>query len=162
HDLVGDELRRRPVGAFTVEVTAEVVHEHLGALAREEERVLAAQAAARAGDDRDSTLECPHGLPLLWLLLAACCDRLRPTGFAVPAPGADRVLRVAHRPPGAEGANVTHGPRTIDPCGHRAGAEGARRRRGLASGSREPRRVLRSASKSARGEDQPMEFAGAT
>ena len=40
---------------------AEVVDDDLGALGREEEGVLAPEAPAGAGDDRDPAVECPHG-----------------------------------------------------------------------------------------------------
>ena len=39
---------------------AEVVDDDLGALGREQARVLAPEAAAGAGDDRDPAVECPH------------------------------------------------------------------------------------------------------
>ena len=48
------------VAALAVHVAAEVVHDDLGALAREEQRVLAAEAASRAGDDRNPSVERTH------------------------------------------------------------------------------------------------------
>ena len=48
-------LRGPVVAAGAVARDAEVVHDDLGALARERERVLAADAAAGAGDDDDAS-----------------------------------------------------------------------------------------------------------
>ena len=60
-DLVDDLLRGRGVGAFAAGAAAEVVDDDRGALAREQQRVAAADAAARAGDDRDLAVEQTHG-----------------------------------------------------------------------------------------------------
>src|SRR6266700_7459653 len=60
-DLVDDLLRRGAIGALTVDVAAEVVDDDLGALAGEQEGVLAAPAAARAGDDCNPPVERTHG-----------------------------------------------------------------------------------------------------
>ena len=64
-DLVDHLLGRRAVVARAVDGPAEVVHDHLGALLGEQQRVLAADAAARPGDDGDAPVERSHGLPLL-------------------------------------------------------------------------------------------------
>jgi len=63
-DLVHDLLCRRGVVARAVVGAAEVVHHDLCALRGEEQRVLAADAAPCAGDDRDASLQFSHGLPL--------------------------------------------------------------------------------------------------
>ena len=59
-DLVDHLHRRARVAAVAVHVAAEIVDDDLGALAREQQRVLAAEAAPRAGDDRDPSVECTH------------------------------------------------------------------------------------------------------
>ena len=59
-DLVDDLLRRGAVGALAGARTAEVVHDDLRALAREEQRLGAPDAASRAGDDRDLAVEESH------------------------------------------------------------------------------------------------------
>jgi hypothetical protein len=53
-DLVDDLLRRGRVGAGAVAVATEVVHDDLGALLGEHERVLAPDATPGAGDDGHS------------------------------------------------------------------------------------------------------------
>ena len=60
-DLVDDLLGGRAVVARAVDGAAEVVDDDLGALGGEQQRVLAADAAARAGDDGDASVECSHG-----------------------------------------------------------------------------------------------------
>ena len=54
-DLVGDPRRAR-----SIRRRAQIVDDHLRALAREIERDLAPDAAARARDDRDLPLENAH------------------------------------------------------------------------------------------------------
>ena len=56
HHLVGH------LGPLTasVPIAAEIVHHHPRALAREEQRVLAADASARSGDDRHFAFEQTH------------------------------------------------------------------------------------------------------
>ena len=56
-DLLGRARRRRPSPSI---VAAEVVDHDLGALGGELERVLAADAAARAGDDGHPAVADPH------------------------------------------------------------------------------------------------------
>ena len=60
-DLVHDLLGRGAVVARAVGVATEVVHDDLRALSREEQRVLAADAATRARDDGDASIESAHG-----------------------------------------------------------------------------------------------------
>src|SRR5439155_7248217 len=63
---LGDHLvRHLRTLAAAVAIAAEIVHHDLGALAGEEQRVLAADAAARPGDDRDLALEQTHADLLL-------------------------------------------------------------------------------------------------
>src|SRR5207237_480477 len=58
---LGDHLVRHfPTLAPAVPIAAEIVDHDLGAFAREEQGVLAADAAARAGDDRDFSVEKCH------------------------------------------------------------------------------------------------------
>ena len=58
---VGNGLHRGArVTALAVHVTTEVVHDDLGALTREQQRVLASQPAPGARDDRNASLECTH------------------------------------------------------------------------------------------------------
>ena len=52
---------RRLVGAVPVQRRAEVVHDDLGALGRERERVRAAEAAPAAGHDHHAPVADPHG-----------------------------------------------------------------------------------------------------
>ena len=59
-DLVDDLLRGGLVGALTGAGTAEVVDHDLRALAREQQRLGAADAATCAGDDRDLAVEESH------------------------------------------------------------------------------------------------------
>ena len=59
-DLLDHLLRGTRVGPRPVLRTAEVVDHDLGALTREEERVLAPDPATGAGDDRDSPFQCAH------------------------------------------------------------------------------------------------------
>ena len=56
-DLGDDLLGRRRVLTVTVVGATEVVDDDPGPLRGEQERVLAADAASRSGDDRDSTVE---------------------------------------------------------------------------------------------------------
>ena len=64
-DLV-DHLAGRAVGAAgAVHLGAEVVDDHLGALAGELEGVLPPDAPARAGDDDDPSVTDTHVVPLL-------------------------------------------------------------------------------------------------
>jgi hypothetical protein len=62
-DLVDDLHGGTEVAALAVHVAAEVVDDDLGAFSREQQRVCAAQAARRAGDDRDASVERTHGWP---------------------------------------------------------------------------------------------------
>ena len=62
-DVVDRLLGGRGVGAATLLVAAEVVDDDLGALAREEERVLPTEPPAGAGDDGDPTVQCTHHDP---------------------------------------------------------------------------------------------------
>ena len=64
-DLVDDQLRRAPVGAGAVARDAEVVHDDARALTCERQRVLAADAARRAGDDDDPAVADPGHVMLL-------------------------------------------------------------------------------------------------
>src|SRR5207253_10806341 len=58
---LGDHLVRHfPTSAAAVAVAAEVVDHHFRAFAREEQSVLAADAATRTGDDRDFSVEESH------------------------------------------------------------------------------------------------------
>ena len=57
-DLLAPAVRSSP---DAVDGAAEVVDDDLGALRREQQRVLAADAPAGAGDDRDASVECTHG-----------------------------------------------------------------------------------------------------
>ena len=59
-DLVDDLLRRCRVGPFAARAAAEVVHHHRRTFGREQQRVPAADAAPRAGDDRNLAVEEPH------------------------------------------------------------------------------------------------------
>ena len=59
-DLVDDLLRGRRVGAVAVGAAAEVVDDDRRAFGREQQRVTAADAAPRAGDDRDLAVEQTH------------------------------------------------------------------------------------------------------
>jgi hypothetical protein len=59
-DFVHDRLGRRRVGSLPGERAAEVVDDHLGAGLGQGERVLAADAAARAGHDRHLPVERRH------------------------------------------------------------------------------------------------------
>ena len=61
---LGDDLfgRRRGV-TRTVQRAAEVVHDDLGALVGEEQRVLAPDAATGSGDDCYATVQRTHGDP---------------------------------------------------------------------------------------------------
>ena len=62
---LGDHLvGRARVGAGAVGLGAEVVHDHRRALARQHQRVLAADAAARPGHDRHPSVADPHCSPL--------------------------------------------------------------------------------------------------
>ncbi len=56
-DLVRDALRRLGRATRTVHVAAEVVDDDLGAPRRQGQRVRAAQAGARTGNDGDATVE---------------------------------------------------------------------------------------------------------
>ena len=56
-DLLRGRVRRTLGPAAAVDAAAEVVDDDLGAARREEERVLATEAAARAGDDRNLAVE---------------------------------------------------------------------------------------------------------
>ena len=60
-DLVDDRLRRGEVAAAAVELDAEVVHDHRGALPGQLERVRAGQTPAGAGHDGDAPVTDPHG-----------------------------------------------------------------------------------------------------
>ena len=60
-DLGRDLVGRGVVGADTIVGATEVVDHDLGALGREEQGVLAADAAARPGDDRHTPVERCHG-----------------------------------------------------------------------------------------------------
>ncbi len=59
-DVVDGLLGGGGVGTATLLVAAEIVDHDLGALAREQQRVLAPEPATRAGDDGDATLQCTH------------------------------------------------------------------------------------------------------
>ena len=59
-DLVDDLLRRRRVGALAVVARRRGRSRRPRHLPREQQRVLAADAAPRAGDDRDLAVEVPH------------------------------------------------------------------------------------------------------
>ena len=59
-DLVDDLLGRAEVAAAAVHVAAEVVDDDLGALAGQHQRVLAADAPARAGDDGHPAITESH------------------------------------------------------------------------------------------------------
>ena len=59
-DLVDDLLCRRLVGPLTCSRAAEVVHDDLRALLREEQRLGAPDAAAGAGDHGDLAVEETH------------------------------------------------------------------------------------------------------
>src|SRR4030095_12856330 len=60
-------LRGARIRALAAARGAEVVHDHARALARELERVLAADAAPRAGHDHHSAFTDPHRLHSSWL-----------------------------------------------------------------------------------------------
>ena len=64
-DLLDDRVGHRLPGAGAVAGPTEVVDHHAGTFARQQQRVLAAQATARARDDDDSAVESRHvpGLP---------------------------------------------------------------------------------------------------
>ena len=64
-DLVDHLRRRRFVGTLTRGRPAQVVHHDLGALGRQQQRLGATDAAARARDDRDLAVEQPHASPLV-------------------------------------------------------------------------------------------------
>ncbi len=65
-DLFDDLHRGARIAAVAVHVAAEVVDDDLGAFAREQQRVLTAETARRAGDDRYASVECTHAsTPLL-------------------------------------------------------------------------------------------------
>jgi hypothetical protein len=53
--------RRSGVGAGAVVAAAEVVHDHLRAVLREQQRLFAADAAAGPRDDRHASVEQSHG-----------------------------------------------------------------------------------------------------
>src|SRR5262249_28816055 len=59
-DVLDGLLRRAQVAALAAHVATEVVHDDLRPFARKQQRVLAAQAAAGTGDDRDASVECTH------------------------------------------------------------------------------------------------------
>jgi hypothetical protein len=60
--LISATTSRRPVvGAGAVVAAAEVVHDHLGAMLREQQRLFAADAAAGPRDDRHTSVEQSHG-----------------------------------------------------------------------------------------------------
>ena len=59
-DLADDLFGRGLVAARAVGIAAEIVDDDLRALGREEQRVLAADAAPGARDDGDASLESPH------------------------------------------------------------------------------------------------------
>ena len=59
-DLVDHLLRGGTVLTDAVRVAAEVVDDDLGAFGREQQRVLATEAAARTGDDGNPSVECAH------------------------------------------------------------------------------------------------------
>ena len=63
-DLVGDRLRDRCVVTRAVGRAAEVVDHHRRAFGREEQRVVATNAATGTGDDADAPVECTHDVPL--------------------------------------------------------------------------------------------------
>jgi len=62
-DVVDGLLRGGRVGATALLVAAEIVDDNLGALAGEEQRVLATEAASRAGDDGHPAVQCSHHAP---------------------------------------------------------------------------------------------------
>ena len=62
-DLVRDLLRGRLVGTFALARPAEVVDDDFGALAREQQRLAAADPSARARHDRDFAVERTHAFP---------------------------------------------------------------------------------------------------
>ena len=69
-DLVDDLLRGRGIAAFTGARTTEVVDHDRGTFRREQQRFLAADAAARPSDDRDLAVEQTHSYsPNCWTFL---------------------------------------------------------------------------------------------
>ena len=62
-DLINDLLRRGLVGAFAARRPAQVVHHHLRAFRREQQRLAATDPAPGARDDRDLAVEQTHALP---------------------------------------------------------------------------------------------------
>ena len=73
-DLGDDFFGRRRLQRRAVESAAEVVDDDLGPFGREEQRVLAADAATGSGDDGDATVKCTHGLPLDKLKWCTDCN----------------------------------------------------------------------------------------
>jgi hypothetical protein len=59
-DLGDDLLGRRRVAPTAIRRAAEVVHDDLGPFGGKEQRVLAADATRRTGDDGDASVECSH------------------------------------------------------------------------------------------------------
>src|SRR5471030_2858595 len=99
-----------PMASAAMAVGPQVVDDDLGALFREEQRVLASDAAACAGDDRDLAVEHAHGLSLLqkwtrflahvqpwrsarWRAARAVSRSLRSLSNCTPIPGMRRPHR---------------------------------------------------------------------
>ncbi len=61
-DLLGHRFGGRLVVATAVGGTPEVVHDHLRAFSGEQQRMLAANATSRAGDDGDPAFERSHAV----------------------------------------------------------------------------------------------------
>ena len=93
-DLLDHVLRRAEVAAGAVDVATEVVHDHLGALASQRQRVLAPDAAAGSRHDGDASLTDPgHG--------RASCPRHRARRTCEPARWTPRRTRSRVRSQGA-------------------------------------------------------------
>ena len=82
-DLVGDLLRRRVVVTLARQRDAEVVDDDLRARSRKCERVLAADPATGAGDDRNLSVQgrhCGTFVPCMWRQRQSCTSRNTATG----------------------------------------------------------------------------------
>ena len=96
-DLVDDLLGRRQVAAAAVDRPAEIVDDDLGTVLGKAERVLATDAAARSGDDRDATFaQSTHP--------GSSCRAGSPQGVDRGSGGTERI--VGSRPAPAEGVRM--------------------------------------------------------
>ena len=100
-DLVHHLLGRGAVVARAVDRAAEVVDHHLGPLGGEQQGVLASDAAAGPGDDRDPSVQCSHvvGPPVVPIVSGGWRPRERaPAGARHvgrgPAAGSNRTRRL--------------------------------------------------------------------